>query len=413
MADRQMQRRVVRRGRRNQMQQQQENRKKLLYVAAGGGALLLIVLLILIFGGKKTFTAERGTLSFSTTGSGIVIRSEKLYTAEGYGKAEYIAEEGQVLSAGSPIADVYSNDYSDKDYAALKELQEKILDYQQNNAQSGIIDEDMVALSEQIASKTEQIRSVITGSSEGNLAQLQREISQLMDERADILRNAAKEDEQLASFYEQEQTLITRIQNYKRTLVAENDGIVSFYFDGTETLLTPENMPLLTAKNINNILNGTFTYDTTAVTQSKPLYRLVDRNQWYVVMVTDHEIPQFEQDTAFTVTFSFGADYTYTASVHDHISESGRELYYFKFNEDVDKLLRARQVNMEISARYVGIDVPQSALKKKDGVIGVYYVKDGRKTFEPVEVLTRQEKRAIIRAVDAGSTLSVGSEIYS
>lgn len=413
MADRQMQRRVVRRGRRNQMQQQQENRKKLLYVAAGGGALLLIVLLILIFGGKKTFTAERGTLSFSTTGSGIVIRSEKLYTAEGYGKAEYIAEEGQVLSAGSPIADVYSNDYSDKDYAALKELQEKILDYQQNNAQSGIIDEDMVALSEQIASKTEQIRSVITGSSEGNLAQLQREISQLMDERADILRNAAKEDEQLASFYEQEQTLITRIQNYKRTLVAENDGIVSFYFDGTETLLTPENMPLLTAKNINNILNGTFTYDTTAVTQSKPLYRLVDRNQWYVVMVTDHEIPQFEQDTAFTVTFSFGADYTYTASVHDHISESGRELYYFKFNEDVDKLLRACQVNMEISARYVGIDVPQSALKKKDGVIGVYYVKDGRKTFEPVEVLTRQEKRAIIRAVDAGSTLSVGSEIYS
>lgn len=413
MADRQMQRRVVRRGRRNQMQQQQENRKKLLYVAAGGGALLLIVLLILIFGGKKTFTAERGTLSFSTTGSGIVIRSEKLYTAEGYGKAEYIAEEGQVLSAGSPIADVYSNDYSDKDYAALKELQEKILDYQQNNAQSGIIDEDMVALSEQIASKTEQIRSVITGSSEGNLAQLQREISQLMDERADILRNAAKEDEQLASFYEQEQTLITRIQNYKRTLVAENDGIVSFYFDGTETLLTPENMPLLTARNINNILNGTFTYDTTAVTQSKPLYRLVDRNQWYVVMITDHEIPQFEQDTAFTVTFSFGADYTYTASVHDHISESGRELYYFKFNEDVDKLLRARQVNMEISARYVGIDVPQSALKKKDGVIGVYYVKDGRKTFEPVEVLTRQEKRAIIRAVDAGSTLSVGSEIYS
>ena len=413
MAERQMRRRVVRRGSRKQMQQQQEKRKKLLYAAVGGGALLLIVLLILIFSGKKTFIAERGTLSFSTSGSGIVIRSEKLYTAEGYGKAEYIAEEGQVLSAGSPIADVYSNDYSDKDYAALKELQEKILDYQQNNAQSGIIDEDMVALSEQIAAKTEQIRSVITGSSEGNLTQLQREISQLMDERADILRNAAKEDEQLAAFYEQEQTLITKIQNYKRTLVAENDGIVSFYFDGTETLLTPENMRLLTVRNINNILNGTFTYDTSATSQSKPLYRLVDRNKWYVVMIAEQEIPQFEQNTAFTVTFSFGADYTYTASVYDHISESGKELYYFKFDEDVDKLLRARQVSMEISARYVGIEVPQSALKEKDGVLGVYYMKDGKKTFEPVEVLTRQEKRAIIRAVNAGSTLSVGSEIYS
>ena len=68
---------------------------------------------------------------------------------------------------------------------------------------------------------------------------------------------------------------------------------------------------------------------------------------------------------------------------------------------------------MEISARYVGIEVPQSALKEKDGVLGVYYMKDGKKTFEPVEVLIRQEKRAIIRAVNAGSTLGVGSEIYS
>ena len=413
MVQRQMQRRVIRRSRRNQQQKQQRNRKILLYAAAGGGVLLIVILLIIIFSGKQTFIAERGILSFSTSGSGIVIRSETLYTAEGYGRAEYIAQEGQVLSAGTPIVDVYSNDYSDKDYAELKELQEKILDYQQNNAQSGIIDEDMVALNEQIANKTEQIRSVITGEQNGDLSLLEREVSQLMDERADILRNAAKEDEQLAEFYAQEQTLMTKIQNYKRTLVAESDGIVSFYFDGTETLLTPENMPLLTVKNIDNILNGTFTYDTSSSAQSKPLYRLVNRNEWYVVMIADKPVAEFEQDTAFTVTFSFGSDYTYTASVCDHISESGKELYFFKFNEDVDKLLRARRVSMEVSARYVGISVPVSALKQVDGQTGVYYLKDDQKTFEPVQVLISQDKTAIILPVDAGSTLDVGSEIYS
>ena len=206
---------------------------------------------------------------------------------------------------------------------------------------------------------------------------------------------------------------MTKIQNYKRTLVAESDGIVSFYFDGTETLLTPENMPLLTVKNIDNILNGTFTYDTGSSAQSKPLYRLVNRNEWYVVMIADKPVAEFEQDTAFTVTFSFGSDYTYTASVCDHISESGKELYFFKFNEDVDKLLRARRVSMEVSARYVGISVPVSALKQVDGQTGVYYLKDGQKTFEPVQVLISQDKTAIILPVDAGSTLDVGSEIYS
>lgn len=411
MADRQMQRRVIRRGRRNQVEKQQEQRKRLQYIAGVLAGVLVLSLLLMVLLRKKTFTAERDTVNFSVAGQGVLIRSERLYSAEGYGRAEYIAQEGQVLSAGSPIADVYSNDYSDKDYAALKELQEKILDYQQNNAQSGIIDEDMVALNKQIAAKTDEIRAVITGAQAGSLDQLQRDIRLLMEERADILRRAAKEDSQLSAFYAQEQTLITKIQNYKRTLVAESDGVVSFYFDGTETLLTPENMELLTVKNINNILNGTFSYESAAA-QSKPLYRLVDRNEWYVALVMDKEVIEFAQDTAFTVTFSFGADYTYTASVVGHVSESGKELYFFRFSEDVDKLLRARQVSVEVSARYVGIRVPVSALKEKDGQTGVYYVHEGKKEFAPVEVLIRQDKIAILRAVGAEGSLAVGSEIY-
>ena len=415
MAGYQSRRRVVRRGssRSNAARQQETIRKGLIYGGVGLGALLVIVLLICLFGGPGTFTAERGTLSFSTQGSGIVVRSERLYTAEGYGKAEYIAQEGQVLMAGSPICDVYSNDYSDSDYASLKELQEKILDYQQNNAQSGIVDEDMNSLNEQIAVKTEQIRRYIAGEEAGDLDQLQREIRQLMSERSEILRNAAKEDSQLADFYAQEQTLITRIQNYKRTIVAENDGIVSFYFDGTEQLLTPANIPLLTVKNINNILNGTFRYDTgSEQTFNKPLYRLVERNNWYVVMIADEEIPQFEGNTEFTVTFSFGSDYTYTANISDHISEGGKELYCFHFTGDVDKMLRARQVSFEVSARYVGITVPKSAIKKEDGVEGVYFFHEGKKTFAPVEILISEEKEAIIRTKDPASPLKIGSEIF-
>ena len=87
-------------------------------------------------------------------------------------------------------------------------------------------------------------------------------------------------------------------------------------------------------------------------------------------------------------------------------------MYFFRFNEDVDKLLRARQVSVEVSARYVGIRVPVSALKEKDGQTGVYYVHEGKKAFAPVEVLNRQDKIAILRAVGAEGSLGVGSEIY-
>ena len=235
------------------------NKAKKYLIGGATAAFVLLVAVLLIVLRPGTYIIETGNISFSVNSTGVMIRNETLYSAEGYRKTEFLAEEGQNLSQGSPIADVYSSDYSEKDYQDLKELQEKILDYQQSNAQTGIIDEDMKALDEQIRNKTEQIRKVITREAQGNLQNLQREIAQLMDERANIMRNASIEDTQLSEFYAQEKELLNRIQNYKKTIVAEKNGIVSFYFDGTENILTPGNLDKLTVKSINDIVNGKFT----------------------------------------------------------------------------------------------------------------------------------------------------------
>lgn len=378
----------------------------------GGGLLALIILLIVIInaGKAKSFIAEQGALSFSTSANGILVRSEKLYTADGYSKTEYIAQEGQILSSGSQIADIYSNDYSEKDYQALKELREKIMDYQQNNALTGIIDSDMETLNTKIAEKTNQIKKVISGEMEGNLDNLQRDISALMDERAALLRNASKEDSTLSSYYEQEATLVTKILNYKKTVLADKEGIVSFYFDGLESVLTTESMKNLTISNINSIYSGKFSFESSINT--KPLYRLVDRNEWYVVITTEKEIDQFKDNSIFVVSFSFGNDYTYNGMICDHREEDGKHLYSVKFIDNIDKLLRARRVSITLSNRYIGIQVNKSVIKTVDGQMGVYYDKSGVKTFEPVTVLISEGDTYIIKAANPDSTLDVGSTIY-
>ena len=198
-------------------------------------AVAVIILAVNMFK-PKTFSVESGAMSFQTDADGIMIKNETLYSAEGYGRAEYVAQDGQFVQTGTLIAEVYSNDYSENDYNTLKELREKILDYQQTNAQTGVIDQDMASLDEQISRISEQIRKIISREQEGDLRQLQIDITRLMDERSSIMRSAAKEDSQLSSYYEQERTLLDKIKNYRRDLIAEKDGIVSFYFDGTETV---------------------------------------------------------------------------------------------------------------------------------------------------------------------------------
>ena len=132
-----------------------------------------------------------------------------------------------------------------------------------------------------------------------------------------------------------------------------------------------------------------------------------------MVMICEDEVPEFENNTAFQVEFSYGEDYKYSATIYGHNSESGKEIYYLAFSEPVDKLLLARQVEFQISADYVGIKVPLSAVKTRDGVTGVYYKgEDGKKEFEPAAILIQQDKECIIEPIDLRSSLDVGSEIY-
>ena len=90
---RQRRRPRVRRGRR-----QFSIDPKYLWVAGGVLASIVLVIVLISLFSARTFVAEEGTISFSQDSSGVVIRKERLYKADNYGKTEFIAQEGQVVT---------------------------------------------------------------------------------------------------------------------------------------------------------------------------------------------------------------------------------------------------------------------------------------------------------------------------
>ena len=387
--------------------------KIVILIIALAVAAAIAVTLIFALGGSQPFTAQQGTMRFEYDAEGIVIRSEKLYQAENYGKTVFLAEEGQSVAAGASIAEVYSWDYSEQDVEELYTLQDTIMDYLEVYMLQDALNQDLQSLTDSIVEKTEEIAAVVRGETTGDLQKLERELKILMDERQRFLRESLNEDDQLRTYYEQENNLQTRINDSKTTITAESAWLVSFYFDGTETLLTPENMQNLTVQNIQDITAGKSFYQQDGHDVTKPLYRLVEQNLFYVVMVADEQVPEFANNTAFQVQFSGDEECTYVGKVIGYVEDSGQYLYYLEFNEDVSKLLTARRVSMKITSDYVGIEVPASAIKTVDGQQGVYYDRDGERVFEPVTVLIERDGNAIIQAVDISSSLSSSSTIYS
>ena len=285
--------------------------KIVILIIALAVAAAIAVTLIFALGGSQPFTAQQGTMRFEYDAEGIVIRSEKLYQAENYGKTVFLAEEGQSVAAGASIAEVYSWDYSEQDVEELYTLQDTIMDYLEVYMLQDALNQDLQSLTDSIVEKTEEIAAVVRGETTGDLQKLERELKILMDERQRFLRESLNEDDQLRTYYEQENNLQTRINDSKTTITAESAGLVSFYFDGTETLLTPENMQNLTVQNIQDITAGKSFYQQDGQDVTKPLYRLVEQNLFYVVMVADEQVPEFANNTAFQVQFSGDEESTY------------------------------------------------------------------------------------------------------
>lgn len=400
---------------------------KLIFIILGALLVVAIAAALVLAFSESTAEAERGKLSFERSAKGIVVRSETLYESRGYGKTVFLAEEGQAVTAGTDIAEVYSGEYNETDVASLYSLQDKIMDYQQEYVLSGVQNSNLEAMNTSINAKTAEISKIVAGDATGDILKLERELRQLMDDRRKFLKETLNTDEQLKTFFDQESALETRINDWRSTIQAEADGVVSFYFDGAETLLTPENIKKLTVKNIQDIMAGKA--DLSAVagqaqgesttgnnTVSRPLYRLVKQNLWYVVIISDEKVPEFENaDSAFRVDFGSSVESAepYTAHVVSCEEDAGKYIYALEFTDNIDQLLLARQVEMTIRADYVGLKVPQNAIKTIDGVKGIYYMNNGQKQFAPVNVMIVKDDEAIVETVDMASPLAEGMEIYS
>ena len=111
---------------------------------------IIAAVIVLIATAQHTVPVEEGTIGFSMSGTGIVIRKETLYQTENYGKSVFIAKEGQHVSSGAVIADVYTWDYSDSIVSQLKNLENKIMDYQLTSLESQGIPEELSTYNKKI-----------------------------------------------------------------------------------------------------------------------------------------------------------------------------------------------------------------------------------------------------------------------
>ena len=368
----------------------------------GGGVLVVAgIILLIALGSPKMVMAEKGQLTYTGDFSSVIIRDERVYETENYEKAVFIAAEGQKVKKGEDIAQVFNWEYNDTVFNQLLQKQNEIMNYQVNDKLKDINNKVLAEYNDNINSLSNNIHDVITGVKDGDIITLERSLKEQMTKRKDYLTDeAVRADDHLEEMYQEEKTLLDRIAEWQMDIKADADGIVSFYFDGNEQYLNIQNMEKLNKKDIDEILAGKTSKLTEADNKAaRPFFRLVNAQKWYVATYSDQKVAEFFKNTSYTLTFKDIYNKKYTGKLVDERKDTRGYIYTFQMSDDVSALLRIRKMEVKIENTFTGIKVPESAVKEKDGTYGVYVQdsENGVSKFEPVNVLIRKDKSAVVK----------------
>jgi putative membrane fusion protein len=353
-------------------------------------------------------TVEQGTMVYEKQVRTVIVRDEKTVTKENYGKISFVAAEGEKVSAGTKVAEVYAWGYNDKVLQDLISVQSEIKAYQENDILKQVFQKDLQNVKDQI----DELATTLCGGDAGNLdlIEIESDLKALMRQQKNMLKNVSTPDDMLQRLYDREAELKGRLDAWISDVVTEEAGTISFYFDGFEQLMTPAQIDKLKRSDIDNIIDNTAVQKIDVSEGTKPLYRLVNSNKWYCLIAGDKD-DNLKTGMVYDIAFEGFFDQPYTGRLLSQRELDSGVLYVLEIDDDIGPLLSVRKANAKLGKTYEGMKVPENAISSRDGREGVTAVLDGNDAFVPVTVVYRAGGYAIVEPADNIGTLAPGLQV--
>lgn len=339
--------------------------------------------------------------------TGFVVRDELVLEDSGGGLLRLTRSEGERVSAGGKVAQIYSDQTSLDRQAEIDKLQTQ-LDQLNYASEAASASEVALQLDSQIAEKLVAMRQAVASDRLDTAADSVVNLEALVLRRDYTYTDAEELKAQTADIQSQLNTLNAQSAGSSRTVTAPRAGLYSAVVDGYESVLTPDAVDTLTPSGLSSLQpSGT----------SSDLGKLVLGDTWYfVTSLSAADAKKFTKGTSETLRFAKGVDRDLSVTVQSvGAEENGRVAVVFRGRTYLALLTLLRQQSADIVLSSVsGIRVPQQAIRvADDGITGVYCIVGVEARFKPVKVLwSADDEYALVRALGTGETaLRPGDEV--
>ena len=374
--------------------------------------------------------SKSGSLSFDSVSmerkvAGAIIREETAVSTDRYEKINFHVIEGDMVANNALIATVYRMGYQDESMITILNLEKEIYQYQAQ--QVGSADATLNDINSRITAVEELIRDVARQDSNQDDLVLEQQLRSLQQERSDYLYATVPVDTYLQGLITQLNDQKATISNWTRDIInTAGSGIISFYFDGYEDVLSSSKLSTVNVSLIRNVVRGLNTSKASTSSSKALLYRLVSPNHFYLAFATDIDDPfRVTEGESYYVTFDDYSDTVYQVTARapivfaieptdeeEETSTSGQGVVnILEFYTDIGSFSGIRTVNATISKAAQGLKLDKELITIENGIPYVY-IKNGDALMRvEVNVLSEDEKYCVIRESGGTSILNQGQKV--
>ncbi len=363
-------------------------------------AVLLYFLYKLIYGvfirPPDTQIVRFGEVSTEQEYQCIIVRDEKIVKSPSEGIIKYYVEEGEKVDRDYKVSEIYTSSVDEKDKEKLEDLHHRIDEIE--STKGNMFKVDVEKIDNEINLIIDNLRKARIQEDFQQIRQLHVSLENKIDKKRRVSGDKSFSGSNLSKLQSEKVLLETKIKNSILGINSPGSGIVSYYVDGYEELLTPSNLSNIKYDFIKEMKPSLEKLKYDKVIYNQPVFKITDNTAWYILIITDsNDSDTFKKGKKISMDFP---SERITGSVVDKINDESKSFIIVKTNQFENDFNRLRKLNLNVvKEQYEGLKIHKDSIVERDSELGVFLLSVNRKAiFRPIEILGHDDEYAIVKS---------------
>lgn len=372
---------------------------KLLIAVLGGVVIVFYVYHQAMGGFNEKIETEMSILvdmNDSVPADAYIFRDEYVLPKSSEGVVVTLVSDGDRVSKGQMIANVYSDEGNASLQDDINRLQRRLNILEDSAVDTDFVISDITKLDDEIS---DVFADIYFDSSRGNLSSVIDSSSELLvklnkrdlivDSDFDILAEQARIESEMES-------LKTRISSVSTPVIATSSGYFYGDVDGYEDAFHTSDVENISLEDFDKLRLSKQNEEAAGSG-----LKIVKDFIWYLVCSVDSEsLPDFKTGRLYSVSFPENGDYVIEMMLEKIVKEtnSPTALAIFRVNVLPDDFDYKRYQKAEVILNETeGLSVPKKALRVVDGIEGVYVLVGDVVRFRRIERIGEKDDYYVVR----------------